>query len=82
MALLTLEELHLSFGGVAALAGVSLQVDAGDFFANVEGDALTAETTPSSLLWDGSDSGLRVKTISAPGATMRMTVYVDDKANG
>ena len=33
MALLTLEDLHLSFGGVAALAGVSLEVDAGDFFA-------------------------------------------------
>ena len=33
MALLTLHGLHLSFGGVAALAGVSLQVDAHDFFA-------------------------------------------------
>ena len=33
MALLTLEGLHLSFGGVAALAGVSLEVNAHDFFA-------------------------------------------------
>jgi branched-chain amino acid transport system ATP-binding protein len=33
MALLTLDDLHLSFGGVTALAGVSLEVDAGDFFA-------------------------------------------------
>ena len=33
MALLTLEGLHLSFGGVAALAGVSLEVNAGDFLA-------------------------------------------------
>jgi branched-chain amino acid transport system ATP-binding protein len=33
MALLSLDGLHLSFGGVAALAGVSLQVDAHDFFA-------------------------------------------------
>src|SRR6266849_5390911 len=33
MALLVLEDLHVSFGGVAALAGVSLEVDAGDFFA-------------------------------------------------
>ena len=33
MALLTLEGLHLSFGGVAALAGVSLEVTAHDFFA-------------------------------------------------
>ena len=33
MALLALEDLRLSFGGVAALAGVSLEVDTGDFFA-------------------------------------------------
>jgi branched-chain amino acid transport system ATP-binding protein len=33
MALLALEGLQLSFGGVAALAGVSLQVNANDFFA-------------------------------------------------
>jgi branched-chain amino acid transport system ATP-binding protein len=33
MALLTLEDLHLSFGGVTALAGVSLEVNADDFFA-------------------------------------------------
>src|SRR5712691_9505935 len=33
MALLALDEVHLSFGGVAALAGVSLEVSAGDFFA-------------------------------------------------
>jgi branched-chain amino acid transport system ATP-binding protein len=33
MALLALEGLHLSFGGVAALAGVSLEVSAHDFFA-------------------------------------------------
>jgi branched-chain amino acid transport system ATP-binding protein len=33
MALLALDDLHLSFGGVAALAGVSLEVGAHDFFA-------------------------------------------------
>src|SRR5438552_7227582 len=33
MALLALESLPLSFGGVAALAGVSLDIDAGAFFA-------------------------------------------------
>jgi len=33
MALLTLETLHLNFGGVAALAGVTLEVNADDFFA-------------------------------------------------
>jgi branched-chain amino acid transport system ATP-binding protein len=33
MVLLALEDLHLSFGGVAALAGVSLEVNAGELFA-------------------------------------------------
>ncbi len=33
MALLALEGLHLNFGGVAALTGVSLEIAAGDFFA-------------------------------------------------
>jgi len=33
MSLLALDDLHLSFGGVAALAGVSLAVEAGAFFA-------------------------------------------------
>ena len=33
MALLALDDVHLSFGGVAALAGVSLEVNADDFFA-------------------------------------------------
>src|SRR5467141_5059759 len=33
MALLALENLYLSFGGVAALAGVSLEINAGEFFA-------------------------------------------------
>ena len=33
MGLLSLENLYLSFGGVAALAGVSLAVERGEFFA-------------------------------------------------
>jgi len=33
MALLTLENIHLRFGGVIALAGVNLEVNATDFFA-------------------------------------------------
>ncbi len=33
MALLSLDELQLSFGGVMALGGVSLEVNAGDFYA-------------------------------------------------
>ena len=37
MALLTLDGLHLSFGGVAALAGVSLEIAANEFFAAIAG---------------------------------------------
>src|SRR2546428_3709943 len=33
MALLTLEDVHLSFGGVTALAGVTLEVNPNDFLA-------------------------------------------------
>ena len=78
---------HYQCGLLQADARSSLELDentgdAGDFFASVAGDALTAATTPNSLLWDGGDSGLRVKDVSAPGAEMRFTVYVDDKANG
>ena len=33
MGLLRLDDLHLRFGGVTALAGVNLEVQTGDFFA-------------------------------------------------
>ncbi len=78
---------HYQCGLLQADARSSLELDEntgdeGDFFADIAGDALSAETTPSSLLWDGAKSGLRVSNVSAPGAEMRFTVYVDDLANG
>jgi branched-chain amino acid transport system ATP-binding protein len=71
MALLALEDLHLSFGGVAALAGVSLAVDPGAFFAIIgpNGAGKTSifncvsgiyAPTRGRILFDGRDiTGLR-----------------------
>jgi len=71
MALLALDDVHLSFGGVAALAGVSLEVNAGDFFAiigpNGAGktsifNCISGIYTPTRgrILFDGRDvTGLR-----------------------
>ena len=71
MALLALDEVHLSFGGVAALTGVSLEVNADDFFAiigpNGAGktsifNCISGIYTPTRgrILFDGRDvTGLR-----------------------
>lgn len=48
--------------------------DGTDLFGAVQGTAVNAETNPSSRLWDGSDSGLEISGISAPGETMTFTV--------
>ena len=47
--------------------------DAGDLFKQVEGIALSHDTTPNSRKWDGSDSNLRISNISAPGQIIRFT---------
>ena len=71
MGLLALDNLHLSFGGVAALAGVSLEVERGEFFAIIgpNGAGKTSifncisgiyAPTRGRILFDGRDiSGLR-----------------------
>ena len=71
MALLALDNVHLSFGGVAALAGVNLEVNADDFFAiigpNGAGktsifNCISGIYTPTRgrILFDGRDvTGLR-----------------------
>jgi M6 family metalloprotease-like protein len=48
--------------------------DGTDLFGAVQGTAVNAETNPSSRLWDGSDSGLEISGVSAPGETMTFTV--------
>ena len=41
--------------------------DADDLFTETADVALASTTTPSSKEWDGSDSGLKISNISAPG---------------
>ena len=48
--------------------------DATDLFGNISGVALSNSTLPSSREWDGSDSGLIIRNISIPGATMTFDV--------
>lgn len=51
--------------------------DEGDLYQGVAGDALTATTTPGAFLWDGSDSGLRIKDVGGEGTAITFTVYQD-----
>ena len=46
--------------------------DSGDLFGAVPGVAVSHDTTPSSLLWDGTGSGLTISDIGAPGAAVRL----------
>ncbi len=48
--------------------------DNDDLFDAVAGIALSHQTTPSSRQWDGSDSGLEVSEISAPGQSIDFSV--------
>jgi M6 family metalloprotease-like protein len=48
--------------------------DAGDFFTDRHGVALTFATTPSSRAWDGTDSGLALGDIPAAAEVMRIAV--------
>ncbi len=47
---------------------------AGDLFSLAEGDVAGADTTPSTRLWNGEDSGLRIADVSAAGATISFRV--------
>lgn len=48
--------------------------DETDLFKQVSGIALSYTTTPSTRTWDGSDSGLVVADISAPGDVIQLRV--------
>ena len=48
--------------------------DAGDLFPETTGIALSHVTTPSSLQWDGSDSGLQISEVSAPGDVISLNI--------
>ncbi len=55
--------------------------DAGDLFAALPGAALSHLTTPSSRLWDGSDSGFILGDISAAGSLMTFRVGTEAAGN-
>ncbi len=44
--------------------------DEKDLFAEVDGIAISHSTTPSSNLWDGSESGFVISNVSSPGRVM------------
>jgi hypothetical protein len=49
--------------------------DDGDLFRLRAGEALHADSVPSTRWWDGTDSGLRIRDISADGEAISFTVY-------
>jgi subtilisin-like proprotein convertase family protein len=50
------------------------QGDGADLYGEVQGIALSAESSPHSREWDGRDSGLVISDIGAPGETIAFTV--------
>jgi M6 family metalloprotease-like protein len=48
--------------------------DASDLFGSPSSTNFNQTTTPNSRWWDGTDSGLSIASISAPGATMTVVV--------
>jgi len=50
------------------------QGDPNDFFVLVQGEALSGSTNPSTKMWDGSDSGLRIADITSAGQTITFSV--------
>ncbi len=49
--------------------------DDGDLYGARDGEVLHADTAPSTRWWDGSDSGLHIRDISAAGGEITFTVY-------
>ncbi len=48
--------------------------DHGDLYESKNGVVLSNTTTPSSREWDGTDSGLQIRDVSAPGQVIEFTV--------
>ena len=51
--------------------------DEGDLFANIDGIAVSFDTSPSTRRWDGADSGLTIRDISPPGEKMTFVTGSD-----
>jgi M6 family metalloprotease-like protein len=48
--------------------------DERDLFGRVEGIALSHDTRPASVLWDGSDCGLQISNITEPGRVISFVI--------
>ena len=77
MSLLALDDLHLSFGGVAALAGVSLAVEAGAFFAVIGPNGAGKSTMFNLLTGALQANGGRIKFLGED-ITRRPQAEMDD----
>lgn len=53
--------------------------DAGDLFGNVNGTALSHDTLPHSRTWAGSESGLTISDVSAPGQVITFRAGPDGR---
>ncbi|MCX6677878.1 MAG: proprotein convertase P-domain-containing protein [Methanothrix sp.] len=51
--------------------------DEKDLFGRMEGIALSHDTRPASVLWDGSDSGLVISNITEPGRVITFVIGQD-----
>lgn len=70
---------HYQCGLLQADGHLDLEVnqnmgDEADMFRNASGIAISHKTTPASLMWDGSDSGLIISNIGEPCEVMRFKV--------
>lgn len=54
--------------------------DGSDLFAATPGVAVSSETNPSTRLWDGSDSGLVLAEVGAPGESIAFRVGAEEPA--
>ncbi len=55
--------------------------DVGDLFTAKAGAVLSNATTPSSREWDGTDSGLLISDVAAPGQTINFSVGTSTPSN-
>jgi M6 family metalloprotease-like protein len=73
---------HYQCGLLQADGRLDLETNSGmgdesDLFGRVDGIALNHATRPSTALWDGSDSGLEISNIGAPGLVISFAVGGD-----
>jgi M6 family metalloprotease-like protein len=70
---------HYQCGLLQADGSLDLETNRGmgdekDLFGSVEGIALSHDTRPANILWDGSDSGLMISNVTSPGKVITFVV--------